>query len=131
MEEFKSFVDVEKSKEHVRGHRSRLKNRFRERGAAALADYELLELLLFRSIPRRDTKPLAKRLLQEYGSIAEVLSARPERLREIRGLGDATITDFLVIKAAAEALLSGNVKEETSFKLMVCRDGLLPRQNGI
>ncbi len=96
----------------VAGHRSRLKKRFREKGAASLADYELLELLLFRSIPRRDTKPLAKRLIHEFGSIAEVLSAHPGRLADIQGLGEATITDLQVVRAAAEALVSGQVREK-------------------
>ena len=94
------------------GHRSRLKKRFREKGSSALADYELLELLLFRSIPRRDTKPLAKRLINEFGSIAEVLGADPSRLSSIKGLGESTITDLQVVRAAAEALVSGQVREK-------------------
>ena len=68
------------SKKHFLGHRARLKEKFRENGAESLADYELLELLLFRSIPRRDTKPLAKRLIDEFGSFSEVISAPSTRL---------------------------------------------------
>ena len=56
---------------HYHGHRDRLRARFREAGAEALADYELLELLLFRALPRRDVKPLAKALLAHFGSFAE------------------------------------------------------------
>src|SRR5215470_4666578 len=62
---------------HYRGHRERLRNRFREAGANALADYELLEMLLYRSIPQRDTKPIAKALIAKFGSFAEVLAAPP------------------------------------------------------
>ncbi len=68
---------------HYLGHRQRLRDRFMESGASALADYELLELVLFRAIPRRDVKPLAKALIKRFGSFAETAAARPERLREI------------------------------------------------
>jgi DNA repair protein RadC len=89
---------------HYVGHRQRLRSRFMDSGEGALADYELLELLLFRSIPRRDVKPLAKALLKRFGSLAEVIAARPERLREIPGLGDAAITDLKVVDACAVRL---------------------------
>ena len=72
---------------HYLAHRMRLRERFLEAGAAALADYELLELVLFRAIPRRDLKPLAKSLLARFGSFAEVISAPRERLKEVKGLG--------------------------------------------
>ena len=55
---------------HFHGHRDRLRARFREQGAAALADYELLEMALFRAIPRGDTKPLAKALLKRFGTLS-------------------------------------------------------------
>ncbi len=57
---------------HYHGHRERLRDRFRKGGAEALADYELLELILFRAMPRRDVKPLAKALIARFGSFAEV-----------------------------------------------------------
>jgi DNA repair protein RadC len=60
---------------HYHGHRERLRGRFRDAGAEALSDYELLELLLFRALPRRDVKPLAKTLLAKFGSFAEVIAA--------------------------------------------------------
>jgi DNA repair protein RadC len=66
---------------HFHGHRDRLRARFRDGGAAALADYELLELALFRSLPRRDTKPVAKSLLTRFGSLGEVLAASPQLLK--------------------------------------------------
>src|SRR5262245_56132066 len=72
---------------HYIGHRERLRARFMEAGADALPDYELLELLLARTIPRRDTKPLAKELLARFGSFADVLAASPERLKAVKGLG--------------------------------------------
>src|ERR1700716_4652576 len=82
---------VAASPPHYLGHRERLRDRFRKGGADALGEYELLELILFRAMPRRDVKPLAKALIARFGSFAEVVSARPERLREIEGLGDAAI----------------------------------------
>ena len=70
---------------HYHGHRERLRSRLREAGAGALADYELLELILFRAIPRRDVKPLAKSLIVRFGSFAEVIAADSGRLAEIDG----------------------------------------------
>ena len=67
---------------HYLGHRERLRARFCDAGADAIADYELLELLLFRAIPRRDVKPLAKQLIKRFGSFAEVIAAPRNRLRE-------------------------------------------------
>ena len=63
------------------GHRERLRDRFREGGASALPDYELLEMVLFRAIKRGDTKPIAKMLLARFSSFAEVIRAAPERLQ--------------------------------------------------
>src|SRR6516164_8427967 len=79
---------------HYAGHRMRLRERFLDAGAGALADYELIELVLFRAIPRRDCKPLAKSLLAKFGSFAEVISAARERLREVGGLSDAAIAEL-------------------------------------
>jgi DNA repair protein RadC len=76
-----------------------------------LSDYELLELLLFRAMPRRDVKPLAKSLLEKFGSFAEVISAPEARLRESKGLGDAGITELKIVQAAASRLLRGAVKK--------------------
>jgi DNA repair protein RadC len=84
---------------HYHGHRERLRERFREAGAEALSDYELLELLLFRAQPRRDLKPLAKKLLEKFGSFAEVIAAPEARLAEVKGLGDASITEFKIVQA--------------------------------
>jgi DNA repair protein RadC len=96
---------------HYHGHRERLRKRFREAGAEALSDYELLELLLFRALPQRDVKPLAKTLLETFGSFAEVIGAPEARLAQVKGLGDASITELKVVQAAASRLLRGAVKK--------------------
>jgi DNA repair protein RadC len=95
---------------HYHGHRGRLRERFLQGGSDSLHDYEMLELILFRAIPRRDVKPLAKELLEEFGSFAEVIAAPVERLRGVDGLGDAAITDLKIVQAAANRLLRGKVK---------------------
>ncbi len=96
---------------HYYGHRQRLRERFREAGADALSDYELLEAVLFRAQPRRDVKPLAKALIATFGSFAEVICAPVSRLAEVKGLGEATITELKLIQAAASRLLRGEVKK--------------------
>jgi DNA repair protein RadC len=96
---------------HYHGHRERLRTRFREAGADAVTDYELLELLLFRAVPRRDVKPLAKALIAKFGSFAEVISAPVARLAEVKGLGDAAITEIKVVQASANRLARGQVKQ--------------------
>lgn len=111
-EELPGFEDAGHPENHYLGHRNRLREKFMQKGAEALHNYELLELILFRSIPRRDTKPLAKKLINEFGSVAEILSAPASRLEEISGLGNHTITDFKIIKAAAAELTSGDVREK-------------------
>ena len=97
------------------GHRDRLRERFNAVGDAGVADYELLELVLFRAIPRRDVKPLAKAMIAGFGSFAETIAARPERLREIPGLGGSAITDLKIIEAAARRLTKGVVKSRPTL----------------
>jgi len=92
------------NKPHFSGHRERLRERFRKGGSDALPDYELLELILFRALPRRDTKPLAKALLEKFGSFADVLNAPVERLGEVNGIGEQVITEIKLIAAAANRL---------------------------
>lgn len=94
---------------HYHGHRARLRQRFMEGGADALPDYELLELVLFRAIPRRDTKPLAKALLEKFGSFAAVVNASPARLREVSGMGEAVIVELKVVRAASLRLLNREI----------------------
>lgn len=97
------------SKPHYFGHRERLKARFMSGGPDALPDYELMELVLFRALPRRDTKPLAKALIDRFGSFADALSAPAERLREIKGIGEAAIIEIKLIHAAAMRLSQAKV----------------------
>lgn len=89
------------------GHRQRLRDRFANGGT--VADYELLELLLFAAIPRRDTKPLAKRLIERFGSFAEVINAPPDRLKEVKGVGDAAIMQLKLVRAGALRLMQGDI----------------------
>jgi DNA repair protein RadC len=96
---------------HYHGHRERLRARFRQSGADAVTDYELLELVLFRTIPQRDIKPLAKELIAKFGSFAEVLAAAPQRLEEVKGIKEATATDLKIVHAAAGRLAHGQVKK--------------------
>ncbi len=96
---------------HYHGHRERLRARFREAGADAVSDYELLELVLFRAIPQRDVKPLAKELIAKFGSFAEVVSAPPARLAEVRGIGESVITEIKIVQAAASRLARGQVQK--------------------
>jgi DNA repair protein RadC len=106
------FADagLEPARSDVAGHRRRLKDRFRAAGADAVADYELLELLLFRSIPRRDTKPLAKRLLARFASFGGVLGASERQLCEIDGIGPEVALDLKIVLAAAQRLTRGRVQ---------------------
>ena len=83
------------------GHRQRLRERFMKGGADAIPDYEMLELILFRAIPRGDTKPTAKRLLKRFGSFSEVIHAPHHLLKEVDGVGDAAIAELKLIRAAA------------------------------
>lgn len=100
------------SADHQKGHRERLKSRFRKGGADALADYELLELQLMTAIPRRDVKPLAKELIHEFGSYAEVISASPERLASFPGVGDNVVTTLKLAEASAQRLSQSLVLEK-------------------
>jgi len=91
------------------GHRARLRTRFLKGGAAAMPDYELLELALFSAVPRKDTKPLARALLARFGSFAEVIAAPRERLLEISGAGDAVVSQLKIVEAAAARLAQTRV----------------------
>lgn len=95
---------------HFHGHRERLRTRFREAGAAALADYELLELVLFRAIPRRDVKPIAKALVDRFGSFAEVVAAPAGLLEEVAGVTASVVTELKIVEAAAHRIARGQVK---------------------
>lgn len=82
-------------------HRQRLRARFHENGADSLPDYELLELVLFSSIPRSDTKPIAKALIKRFGSFGEVVSAAPEDLIQVKGVGEVAATALKAVQAGS------------------------------
>lgn len=97
-------------KPHYMDHRERLRSRFREAGPGALSDYEILELLLFRSIPRQDTKERAKALIKRFGSLAEVLGAPEQLLIEVKDIGPAAAFDLKAIAAAAQRMAKSKIK---------------------
>ncbi|RJL19312.1 RadC family protein [Paracoccus siganidrum] len=94
---------------YLADHRARLRERFMQGGAAALPDYEMLELVLFRAIPRQDVKPLARRLIERFGDFNRVLSAHPARLAEVEGVGPAVVTELKIVEAAAQRLARARV----------------------
>ncbi len=96
---------------YIRDHRKRLRQRFLSGGAQAMPDYELLELVLFRAIPRRDVKPLARALLDCFGDFNGVLSVPPDRLAAVSGVADAVITELKIIEAAAHRLAHTRVQK--------------------
>ncbi len=96
---------------HYHGHRQRLRARLLEAGASALADYELVELILFNAIPQRDVKPLAKQLVERFGSFAEVMAAEPQRLLEVNGVSAGVVAQFKIVEAAAQRFAKGTVKK--------------------
>ena len=91
------------------GHRARLRQRLLETGADGLLDYELVEYLLALAIPRRDTKPLAKRLLDQFGGIAELLTADPLTLAKVPGMGETSVAALKIVQAAALRMLRAEV----------------------
>lgn len=98
-------------KPHHTGHRARLRERFMQSGAGALPDYELLELLLFLAIPRRDVKPLAKKLLETFGSFGGVICARKSSLLKVPGVSENTVTALKTVEAAAHRMLRDRAME--------------------
>ncbi len=111
---------------HAAGHRERLRMRFAKTGAEGLHDYEMLELILFRAIPRRDVKPLAKNLIKLFGGFAEVLSAPVERLVETQGVSQAVAQELKIVHAASikltqERVLNRPVISSWTELLAYCR----------
>ena len=100
-------------KPHYDDHRTRLRQRFEDAGPTALPDYELLELFLFRTIPRQDTKPLAKALLTKFGTLAAVLAAPIQRIAEVKGAGSSVAADLKTAQALFERASKGEFKQRT------------------
>ena len=96
---------------HAAGHRERLRARFAKAGVDGLQDYELMELVLFRAIPRRDVKPLAKDLIAKFGGFAEVLGAPIDRLVEVKGVSENVAQELKIVQAAAIKLTQARVLE--------------------
>lgn len=94
---------------YIADHRQRLRDRFMQAGGAALPDYELLELILFRAIPRQDVKPLARLLLDTFGDFNRVISASPARLQLVKGAGPAVVLELKLVEAAAQRLMRARV----------------------
>jgi DNA repair protein RadC len=93
------------------GHRARLRRRLIDGGDEALADHEVIELLLMQAVPRRDMKPLARSLLQRFGSLAGVFQANPRSLAAHPGMGEATAAALRVVTVAATRLARQKVRE--------------------
>ena len=98
-----------KPRRQSEGHRARLRHRFLLAGAISLADYEMLELILFRAVPQRDVKPLAKHLLEAFGDFNGVISAPMNRLKDVSGVGDAVVCELKIVEAAAHRLAQAKV----------------------
>lgn len=94
---------------YLRDHRKRLRDRFMTGGAQAMPDYELLELVLFRAIPRQDVKPLARELIDMFGDLAGVISAPAARLRKVSGVGDAVLVELKLAEACAQRMARARV----------------------
>ncbi|GAB1361294.1 DNA repair protein RadC [Rhodobacter sp.] len=94
---------------YISDHRKRLRSRFMEGGAAAMPDYELLELVLFRAIPRQDVKPLARQLLDIFGDFNRVVTAVPARLMMVKGVGDAVVQELKIVEATAQRMMRARV----------------------
>ena len=97
---------------YIQDHRKRLRERFLTGGAPAMPDYELLELILFRSIPRCDVKPVARRLMDTFGDFSRVLSAPLERLLEVRGVGDAVAVDLKILEASTHRMARARILQK-------------------
>lgn len=91
------------------GHRARLRQRLLDGGAEALADYEVLEYLLFAARPRGDTKPTAKALIARFGSLAGVLNADHHALAEVEGMGEVSAAALKAVALAARRMARGEV----------------------
>ncbi|MEL7000046.1 MAG: DNA repair protein RadC [Pseudomonadota bacterium] len=103
------------SRKHTAGHRARLRERFLTAGQQSLADYEMLELVLFRAVPQRDVKPLAKRLLEEFSDFNGVISAPVSRLVTVPGVGPAIVCELKIVEAAAHRLARAKVMNKDAL----------------
>ncbi len=127
------LLPAERLPSYIRDHRQRLRTRFIDGGAAAMPDYELLELVLFRAIPRQDVKPLARTLLDTFGDFNRILSAPAERLRMVNGVGEAVVQELKIVEAAAHRLARAKVLHRAVLSswdqlLEYCRTAMAHRE---
>jgi DNA repair protein RadC len=96
---------------YITDHRKRLRTRFMEGGPSAMPEYELLELILFRAIPRQDVKPLARLLLDTFGDLNRVITAPAPRLLAVKGVGEAVVLELKIIEASAQRMMRARVMQ--------------------
>lgn len=101
-----------KNKPHYHGHRDRLRARFAEQGPNALQDYELIELILFMAIPRKDVKPIAKGLIAQFGGLSELMNAEIAELTKISGISENTAIGFQAMMATAHRALKNDIMQK-------------------
>ncbi|MFN3847602.1 MAG: RadC family protein, partial [Paracoccaceae bacterium] len=94
---------------YIADHRKRLRDRFMAGGAASMPDYELLELLLFRAIPRQDVKPLARLLIDTFGDLNRVITAPISRLQAVKGVGDAVVCELKLFESISQRMMRARV----------------------
>ncbi|WP_435257146.1 RadC family protein [Thioclava sp. FR2] len=99
----------EKLPSYIKDHRKRLRDRFMQGGSGAMPDYELLELLLFRALPRQDVKPLARLLLDSFGDLNRVITAPESRLTAVKGVGEAVVCELKIFEAVAQRMMRSRV----------------------
>lgn len=112
--DFETVEAFEKSRSgtepsYLKNHRKRLRERFLVGGAQAMPDYELLEMILFRAIPRQDVKPLARQMIDLFGDLAAVITAPEARLRKLPGVGDSVIAELKLAEACAQRMARARV----------------------
>ena len=110
------MAEEERTKNNAKGHRERVRKRFLENGFNGLEDYEILELLLFYVIPRKDTKAIAKELIKKFKNLANVLKADTLELKTIDGLGASSITFLKMMGALPEKIYKDELKNQKLIK---------------
>jgi DNA repair protein RadC len=111
---------------HQYGHRKRLRERLLKSGEDAMADYELLEMVLFWSHPRGDTKPIAKALLKKFGTLANIFAASNEDLKKVTGVGESTVavlrlTHAMTLRLSKAELLERPLLMNSDQLIRYCR----------
>ncbi|KFI28463.1 hypothetical protein CG51_07865 [Haematobacter missouriensis] len=132
-DEAEGFPLPDRLPSYIRDHRKRLRHRFMAGGAAAMPDYELLELVLFRAIPRQDVKPLAHRLMAAFGDFNGVISAPLPRLKSVEGVGEAVMQELKIVEAAAHRMARSRIMHRPvlsswSALLDYCRAAMAHRE---